>query len=322
MTPAVVRQACLEARYVAGMPNLCYNGLSENWLLKECGHRHWLAIAQAQGSQQPEFRDAQGRKVYAAFTLVRLSDARLEQIGEHDAFSITSQCLPVGRAQHYSRHDLRVHGQRGARVEMLSAFVRREKPGNNRSVVRAAMTESKVNHDAMDQELATAADAFVRHGRERRAGAWSEPPGMHSGEGGAGMHESVFMPCPNNDFNGADLLYFASFQAVVDRAEWSWMVNAQPPGRPAAIIEREMVFYGNMNLGDSVRTSLGVHDSGGMHLSHRSELRRGSDNARIAEVYTRKLIPLYAQGKALTTPTDMVFLKATASYASDGSWAQ
>ncbi|WP_051676352.1 Pnap_2097 family protein [Polaromonas glacialis] len=321
MTRVVVRQACLEALYVAGMPNLCYNGLSENWLLKECGHRHWLAMAQALGRQQPEFRNAQGRKVYAAFTLVRLSDAKLEQIGEHDAFFIISQCLPacrsVGRAQHYSRHDLRVHGRRGARVEMLSAFVRREKPGNNLSVVRAAMTESKVNHDAMDQELATAADAFVRHGRERRAGVWSGPPGMDLEEGGTDRYETVFMPCPNNDFNGADLLYFASFQAVVDRAEWSWMVNALPPGQPASIIEREMVFYSNMNLGDSVRTSLGVHDSGGMHLSHRSELRRGSDNARIAEVYTRKLIPLYAQGKALTIPTDMVFLKATASYASD-----
>lgn len=293
MSSAAVRQTGLEARYVAGMPHLCCNGLSENWLLKECGHRHWLAMAQAQGSQQPEFRDAQGRKVYAAFTLVRLSDARLEQIGEHDAFCITSQCLPAGRAQHYSRHELRLHGQRGARVEMLSAFVRREKPGNNRSVVRAAMTEPMVSHGAMDQELAAAADAFVRHGRERRAGAWNAHPGVHSGEGGTDRHETVFMPCPNNDFNGADLLYFASFQSVVDRAEWSWMVNAQPPGRPAAIIEREMVFYGNMNLGDSVRTRLGICDSDGRHLTHHCELRRGCDNARIAEVYTRKLAPLY-----------------------------
>ncbi len=63
-------------------------------------------------------------------------------------------------------------------------------------------------------------------------------------------------------------------------------------GQPAAIIEREMVFYRNMNLGDSVYTSLDVHDSGGMYLCHRSELRRRCDNARIAEVYTRKLTAL------------------------------
>lgn len=292
---------------MAGMPNLCYNGLSENWLLKECGHRHWLAMAQAQGSEQPEFCDAGGRKVYAAFTLVRLSNARLEQIGENDAFSITSQCLPAGRAQHYSRHELWAHGQRGARIEMLSAFVRREKPGNNRSVVRAAMREQKVNHEAIDQNLASAANAFVRHGRERRAGAWNGHPDMHAGEGAESMHEAVFMPCPNNDFNGADLLYFASFQAVVDRAEWSWIVNARGPGRPAAIVEREMVFYGNMNLGDSVYTRLEVHDSNGIHLNHRSELRRGCDNACIAEVFTRKLIARHDQSKTLTTLTDMAF---------------
>ena len=56
------------------------------------------------------------------------------------------------------------------------------------------------------------------------------------------MHETVFMPCLNNDFNGANLLYFASFQAMVDSAEWSWMVNAQSPAQPFVIIGREMCF--------------------------------------------------------------------------------
>lgn len=31
-----------------------------------------------------------------------------------------------------------------------------------------------------------------------------------------------FSPCPRNDLNGAEFLYLASFQAVVDRAEWPW----------------------------------------------------------------------------------------------------
>lgn len=77
-----------------------------------------------------------------------------------------------------------------------------------------------------------------------------------------------------------------------------------------------------MNLGDSVRTRLEMNHPDGAHLTLQSELRRGCDNARIAEVFTRRLLPLYAQSKLLTIPTDMVFLQATASYASDGSPAQ
>ena len=269
-------------RYTAGMPHLCYSGLSENWLLKECGHRHWLAIAHSQGQPQPEFRDAQGHKVYAAFTLVRITHGRLELVEEHGAFSITTLCQPAGRAQHYSQHELLVHGRCIARVEMLSAFVQRAQPGNNRSVVRAVMATP---HAATAHpELAIASEAFVRRGRERRAGVWEDVAEARE----ASAHETVFTPCPHSDFNGADLLYFSSFQALVDRAEWAWMLNAGAADRPARLLERELVFYGNLDLGDSVRTGLRVHAAHNGQLAHYSELRRGSDGMRIAEVFTRK----------------------------------
>ena len=271
-------------RYSAGMPQLNANGLSENWLLKECGDRHWLGIAQANGQAQPEFRDAQGHKVYAAFTLVRITAGRLEQIGENDAFTLTSQCLPVGRAQHYSRHVLQAHGEVAAQVEMLSAFVRRTQPGSNRSVVRAAMAESSA--PAPDPALSTAAEAFVRRGRALRA--------MEPTLANEAAYTLDFTPCPNNDFNGADLLYFSAFQSMVDRAEWAWMLHTQPPGRPTALRERELVFYGNVDLGDTVRIQLQPQaaDQGGLY--HGSVLQRQSDGVCIARVFTRKLAPVYA----------------------------
>lgn len=272
----------LAGRYTAGMPQLCYNGLSENWLLKECGHRHWLAVAHSQGQQQPEFRDAQGHKVYAAFTLVRISQAQLELVEENDTFAISTLCHPAGRTQHYSQHDVLVRGQRVARVEMLSVFVRRAQAGSNSSIVRAVM--STPHAASVQPELTAAAEAFVRHGRERRAGAWEDVAEARE----TAAHETIFTPCPHNDFNGADLLYFSTFQALVDRAEWAWMLNASAAGRPARLLERELVFYGNLDLGDSVRTGLWVHAAHNGQLAHYSELRRGSDGMRIAEVFTRK----------------------------------
>lgn len=271
-------------RYTAGMPQLNANGLSENWLLKECGDRHWQGIAQAQGLPRPEFRNTQGHKVYAAFTLVRITGGKLEQIGENDVFTIASQCLAVGRAQHYSRHVLHAQGQTAARVEMLSVFVRRAQSGSNRSVVRAAMADA--GRCAPDPELWAAAEAFVQRGHAHRA--------MEPTLANEPAYTLNFTPCPNNDFNGADLLYFSTFQAMVDRAEWAWMLLTQPPGRPAALRERELVFFGNLDLGDSVCIQLQPRaaDEGG--LCHNSVLQRRSDGTCIARVVTRKLAPVYA----------------------------
>lgn len=262
--------APLVGRYTAGMPQLCGSGLSENWLLKECGHRHWLAIAHSQGLAQPEFRDAQGQKVYAAFSLVRIRQAQLERVEENHAFSISTQCQPAGRTQHYSQHEVQLHGQRIAEVEMLSVFVRRAQAGNNRSIVRAAMAAPHA------VRLAAAAEAFVQQGRGRRA---ADPVVT-----AADVHTTVFTPCPYNDFNGADLLYFSSFQSMVDRAEWAWMRNT----RPAQLRERELVFYGNLDIGDSIRIDLRNSPLREGQFTHHSMLRRASDGMRIAEVFTRK----------------------------------
>ena len=53
----------LSDEIVLGMPHLCLGGLSETWLIKECGHRHWLLLAQATGRAVPNFCDAAGDPV-------------------------------------------------------------------------------------------------------------------------------------------------------------------------------------------------------------------------------------------------------------------
>lgn len=271
-------------RYTAGMPQLCGSGLSENWLLKECGHRHWLAIAQRQGRARPRFHDALGQQVYAAFTLVRIQQAQLERVEEHDDFDIATQCQPVGRAQHYSRHELLLRGQCIAVVEMLSVFVRRAQTGNNRSIVRAVMAGADA---ATPSALAAAAEAFVQRGRALRCAGPRSPADAPS-------HASAFTPCPYNDFNGADLLYFSSFQSMVDRAEWDWMHNAHP----AHLRERELVFYGNLDIGDSIRSDLRAAPACAGQFVHCSVLQRGSDGLRMAEIFTRKQLARPAQALA------------------------
>jgi probable biosynthetic protein (TIGR04099 family) len=98
-------------------------------------------------------------------------------------------------------------------------------------------------------------------------------------------HETArFLPCPNNDFNGADFLYFASFQSFVDRAEWQRHRFAEPP----VIASRALHFYGNVNVGDVLSVQVVGERECGQGLTHWSEVRRGSDNLKIADVVTEK----------------------------------
>src|SRR6266571_179057 len=95
---------------VLGMPHLCLGGLSETWLLKECGHRHWLMLAQAAGRALPGFRDAAGDPVYAAFVAVSVRDGELDAAREHDELGFASRLTRISRTRFMSVHRLSVRG--------------------------------------------------------------------------------------------------------------------------------------------------------------------------------------------------------------------
>jgi probable biosynthetic protein (TIGR04099 family) len=93
-----------------------------------------------------------------------------------------------------------------------------------------------------------------------------------------------FLPCPNNDFNGAEFLYFASFQAFVDRGEWQRHRFVDPP----VVVGRDLFFHGNVNVGESLRLVYARERSDDHGLTNWCEVRRGLDNQKIADVVTYK----------------------------------
>jgi probable biosynthetic protein (TIGR04099 family) len=122
-----------------GMPELCRAGLSENWLLKACGHRHWLALAAAHGMVRPEFHGSLGERLYPAFVAVDVKGlgAGLDSVGEHDRLDFALCLERVGRTRFHSRITVSAQGVAIAQVEMTTAFVHRAVPGMNRSATRA-----------------------------------------------------------------------------------------------------------------------------------------------------------------------------------------
>jgi probable biosynthetic protein (TIGR04099 family) len=273
--------------YSAGMPQLAYAGLSENWLLKECGDLHWDCLAQGYGMSRPDFRDVSGQKAYAAFTAIRISDATLDRVCENDRIQLDCSMAPARRAQFFSRHVAR--GPLGvlAQVEMLSAFVFRKRRRDNRSVERAVLRLGDPWAGDCSESQSDEAARFAELAREQRAD--NRRAGMACADRGAANDPSApvfaFSPCPNNDFNGANFMYFATFAALIDRAEWQFF----KPEPLLTVASREIFYYGNVNVGEDIAVRLLAsqrYDDGG--LCHRCLIVRLTDSKAIAEVVTHK----------------------------------
>lgn len=270
-----------EQTYLASMPNLAFTGLSENWLLKECGHQHWLALASLHERPLPDFRDNSGRIAYAAFTAVRSWDMALEQITENRLFHIQTRLSRVGLARHFSEHHVMQGERTVGRLALISTFVSRHTPGDNRSANKARLAGSDtkmVQPSMLLQELQA-------DNRRLRSGDWKSHYGMHQEEC-APFQLFDFSLCPDVDFNGAGFLYFANFQAMVERAEWA-VLGLRRPGH---IRRRELHFHGNLNIGDSLQIKLHPSQPGNKNL-HWCELYRRYDGYKLADIFTEKAYP-------------------------------
>lgn len=278
--PALVAEETVQL----GMPQLCLGGLSETWLLKELGHRHWMALAAMAGRAVPDFRDADGAPVYAAFSALSVEDADFASLRENDQLTIRSATCRLSRTQCASRHDLTCRGRAVGAVHLVSAFVRRAKGGGNHTVARVALdgfpAPPRMGVDRRESALAARAAAF-------RAGRAA--PDSRFGFGLSSEPEAVLEidPCPAQDFNGAGFLYFTSFLAFIDRAEWQCDGRRAPLATTRA---REVYFHGNIDPGERVvvRRLKAERQTG--ELFHHCRLERAGDGARLADAFTRRAL--------------------------------
>ncbi len=264
------------SRYRAGMPQLSYTGLSENWLLKECGHRHWEALAAHAGRATQDFGDDDGHRSYAAFTAVSLQAFGFDGLRENDEFDICSALHRTGAVRHMSTHRVLRGDTPLAQVSMSSTFVTRGGGCDNRSVARAALSMLSGDVSPVPAE----ALPMIELGKRLRAGDAALADELP----GTACAPAEFLPCPNSDFNGADFLYFANFQSFVDRAEWQRHRFAEPP----VVASRSLYYYGNVDLGDALSVHVIGERACERGITHWSEVRRQSDGRKIADVMTEK----------------------------------
>jgi probable biosynthetic protein (TIGR04099 family) len=230
-------ERALEPHLLLGMPHLTPHGLSETWLMKELGHRHWLMLARHLGMDNADFRTADGEEAYAAICATSLTEARLDCVGANAVLTIRSELSTVSRTQTSTTHDLFVKGHTIGRVELISAFVHRGAEGRNHSLARTAVETRQAPSYTISQLAKTAAD--IRN--LRIATHWGLPV-TATGP----VRAFCFDPATSQEFNGAGLFYFAEFQALADRALDAWFPDRN------ALKRRDVFFLGNIERGESL----------------------------------------------------------------------
>jgi probable biosynthetic protein (TIGR04099 family) len=261
-------ERALDPHILLGMPHLNGNGLSETWLMKELGHRHWLMLACHLGLDNADFRTADGKEAYAAICATSLTAACFNVVQPNDILTIHSKQSAVSRTQTSSGHELSVHGRRIGTVELISTFVHRTIKDNNHSIARVTLPEPQVQRFQPSLLAQNAADI-----RNRRLGTHFGFPVLATNA----LRTIKFDPSTSQEFNGAGLFYFVEFQALADRAFENWFPSKGP------VVRRQVFFLGNIEKNERVFFDL-IDCSDEQKTAH-GQLRR-EDGKVIAKIFS------------------------------------
>jgi probable biosynthetic protein (TIGR04099 family) len=263
----------LDPHLLIGMPHLTPHGLSETWLMKELGHRHWLMLARGLGMDNADFRTIDGEEAYAAICATSLSGARLECVKANAILTIRSVLSTVSRSQTSTTHELFAANREIGRVELISAFVQRKIEGRNHSLARAAVRTQQAMQYRPNDLAKTAAD--IRN--SRISTHWSLPVTATEP-----LRSFRFDPATSQEFNGAGLFYFAEFQALADRAMDAWFPHRK------TVRSRDIFFLGNIERSESLVFDLVATSDNGNVLY--GQIRRQSGDL-IAKTFTSYQAP-------------------------------
>ena len=265
----------LETTIQVGMPQLGLNGLSENWLLKESGHRHWSAICERAGVQSHQIVDGQGHRLYAAFVGIEWEGDALGRVGENDVLHVKTELTRFSSKRFFSNNVFHAASGASLRVRMVSIFVRKPIFDDNRSI--SGGSPDPLRRVPQEESPADATELLARWKTEKGT---PPPDNIHKI-----AHHSV---CPTTEFNGARLLYFANFQRILDQAEWRAL--PQDDMQFASTERRQLMFYGNVNFEDILEIRFRDVNWQGAVRSHVADVLRAKDRVRLAVMETRKHI--------------------------------
>jgi len=272
-----------------GMPHLDAGGLSENWLFRQAGALQWEAIADRLGVRTDEIRDAAGTRLYPTVVAVRARyDAPLAAFGEDDALDFAVEVVPCGRACAQGRI-VAASGDRRLSLEVLTSFAARGPEGLRTKHLAPPLADRWAVPPGPEPAIARLARA-ARRG-QAVDDAFSGP--ILAAQGPA-QGELTYQPSPWADYNGAGLLYFASYVTIADTAARQLLRHRELPGPDWALatsaIRRDVYYYDNLPLGSALQATLRLFETDGTNVVTHVRLSRAEDGRPMADVIARRTV--------------------------------
>lgn len=289
--------------YTLGMPQLICGALSERWVFKEAGDIHWRMVTSDLGAPSGALVDETGERLYASFVRFRMeSSAPLSAYAENEALEARGFLSRFGDKRFFS--EVSFVGARGVvRVQMATVFVTRRT--DNKSLSRATPQQLGRARCKVEQAVPRFGQGYQRIKRQALDGVPPTDDGPllelagESFDGREGASDVVpYEVNPIHDFNGASLLYFASYPRIHDVCERA-LFNARlaRAGRTRLDAEcafllkpwaRDICYFANADAGDRLAWRLRNVEAVGRRLKIWSSLSREHDGERIADIFTIK----------------------------------
>ena len=282
---------------VIHLPQTDATGLSENWLFKHCGERHWDYLCAAMGVSgvnAKEMRDDAGNRLYPTFLAIRgRYETPLCKVEMDQQFQTTVKLNHYGRAFFHSTITFSNEEARFD-LEMLTTFVARYRQGLND--LHQSLPAGKLVYNS--PPLNSPPPLLKLSQKLRHADITEYDFVGHRfsiSESDRDLQIS-FEPSPYIDYNGAGLLYFAAYPTIADTLErqlvirhelmegaGDWVVRT-------STVARDVFYYRNLNLGQRLTARLRRFDRVGENIILHTTLTAESDNAALADIFTAKRV--------------------------------
>jgi len=264
------------------MPQMANGALSESWLLKYLGDKHWLLLSEGFNKKSSEFKDNSGNRLYATFVRINYSTSSLDNFRENETINFNSNIEGFGSNTFISS----IIGQSSdneIKATLLTTFSIRVNDNNNEI--------NKGNVDLIPNSISQLSKTPIHLNDYRllRKGLLDE---ISSDFGVFPITENVIFTCeydvnPYYDINGVGLLYFAAYPIVSDSCFLKYFNDHK--SFSYSTIYRDIFYFANCNPADKIIFQLNYIEQKENIIKTLTSLYRQSDNKLLAKILTVKV---------------------------------
>jgi probable biosynthetic protein (TIGR04098 family) len=281
---------CKEYGQLVNMPQMALTGLSESWLMKEIGNLHWHMLCDDLGVKSNEIFDEFGNRLYATFVRITVEgNSSLKDFKENDYLHISGNIKQINSMLYCSTVKLDCAGKLFV-ASLTTSFTSRDDDTDNTKLTKGVPRKG-------NNKINTISD-MPKHVLEIIKYKKSTIHNICLCDHNFDLTDiSIFQQSyninPYTDINGVGLLYYAAYPLISDVCELEYFNKTMHSqihwALRSATMSRDIIYLGNCNISDVIYYDLNSCQTlSANKVALQSTLRRKSDNAPIAKLFTIK----------------------------------